>query len=275
MPRNTPAPRTDLPAQTLNAIVERVRADGAVTVASLRLGRLAPSAEQALREAVERAGLEHTGKAIRRPLREQLVDALHRAGEIPQGSVARALRGARNAAEVSATVRALVEEGIAALVVHGRVTKLTRRSRDLLSAEELDAVAAKAKRLAELAKATKARKGKPRPTLLRAAVAEALGASSPPSSEPARLAVQAALFVAPTLGGLVRVPDVVRTLESLLPREEIVQALEALARSGALELRPEAGLQGLSPEDRARCVPGLDGTPLSYARRIADTEVRA
>ena len=58
MPRNTPAPRTDLPAQTLNAIVERVRADGAVTVASLRLGRLAPSAEQALREAVERAGLD-------------------------------------------------------------------------------------------------------------------------------------------------------------------------------------------------------------------------
>jgi hypothetical protein len=78
-----------------------------------------------------------------------------------------------------------------------------------------------------------------------------------------------ALHLAPARAGLVRVPDVVRALEQDHARAALLAALDAMARDGTLELRPESAIAGLSGEDRARCPVGPDGTPLSYARLLA------
>jgi hypothetical protein len=78
-----------------------------------------------------------------------------------------------------------------------------------------------------------------------------------------------ALKLAPAHAGLVRVPDVVRALETEYAHATLIDALDAMARDGTLELRPESAIARLSDEDRARCPVGLDGTPLSYARLLA------
>lgn len=275
MARTSPNARTSVDPETLAAIVARVRREGAVKPASLRLGKLTRAAEVELVEALGREGLEHTGKAIRVPVADQLRVILEAAAAegVVASAVPRAVKGARSAAEVALVLRTLSDEGFAAPVVHGRSVRWTRRAASVLGDAELDELASLAKVLSDLAKVTKPAKAKPRSAVVRVALADAarrlanLAGIRSGSAIPD--AVDAALRAAPDAGGLVRVPDVVRRLERDYPLTEVLRAIEALARAGRIELRPEAGVGRLSDDDVRACTSALDGTPLSYARIVS------
>jgi hypothetical protein len=279
--------REALSPDQIDSIVDRVRRDRALSVATLRIGKLASGAQGQLLAALAKAGLEHTGKAIRLPIRDQLRAIM--SGAAAEGlavtTVQRAVKGARNALEVKLVVRELIEQGELVLIADSRTARLATAC-DVLSSQELATLASLALQLSGLAKATRAVKGKPRPTLRRSALADARRvlerltgaragesmpsevATTPQSSESVRAALQAAFRIAPTQTGLVRVPDVIRSLEHAYPLGGLLAALEALAREGGLELRPESAVVRLPDAERARCPIGLDGTPLSYARLL-------
>jgi len=278
MSRGTRAPRESLPPELIATIVEAVRREGAVTLSTLKLGILSRGAEASLLDALSKAGLEHTGKAIRRPLEAQVRAALFTAGSegLTIAALGKRVRGARTAAEVALCVRKLAEVGVVVHVIVAKATKLALRDDAHLTESELAAVADVAKAINEIAKRTKAAKNKPRPTVTRDAleasrdrIAKIIPADS---SRLVEVAVDAALRVAPTQGGLIRVPDVVRALETVYTRAAVLAAVDALARDGHVELRPEASLARMHDDDVVRCPRGIDGTPLSYARRSSAQE---
>lgn len=69
-------------------------------------------------------------------------------------------------------------------------------------------------------------------------------------------------------GGLASVPRIVRSLDGRIPPRITLKILERLAREQLIELRPESGVELLSPEDLALTVPGPRGSVLSYARPL-------
>jgi hypothetical protein len=290
----------------LEAIAAQVRRERATSARALGLGKLTRSEQVELLSALGRAGLEHTGKAIRVPLAEQVRDCLVQAGGqgLAETELAREVKGTRGIAELRHTLQQLLEQGaIVRLVDEGGMRLATSAARALTGAE-LDQLAALAKRLGVLARATRARDDGPRVTLARrvleaprallhqlAGVREptaaadcgaraeprastlAARAPEPSTEEAASDALQqqllAAFLVAPAPAGLIRVPDVIRALERLHPRAALLAAASSLARRGEIELRPEASIGRLAREQRIRCPRALDGTPLSNARLLS------
>jgi hypothetical protein len=267
--------RESLPDEIIDAMIARVRDESSVPVSTLQLGNLSARAHAELLAVLARFNLEHTGGAIRVPLRDQVRAAVERAGEagIPMKALAREIKGARSAAELGLVIRDLIADGKLVIVGEGRAQRAAAPGPQWLSQAELAAVAEVAQALAALTKATRAAKGKPRPTLDRRALEQPLRAlqelAGSSEAESVRAAMRVALKLAPVHAGLVRVPDVVRALEADHARAALLDALDQMARDGTLELRPESAIAGLSDEDRARCPVGLDGTPLSYARLLA------
>lgn len=266
--------RESLPDEIIEAVVARVRDERAVSVSALRLGKLSGRAHAELLSTLARANLEHTGKAIRVPLREQVLAVVERAGAagLPSKALAREVKGARSAAELALVMRELISDGKLVIVAEGKSQRVAAPGPQWLTEAELSAVTQIAEALAALVKATRTGKGKPRPTLDRGlferpmrALQELAGWAD---AEPVRTALHAAFKVAPAQAGLVRVPDVVLALEIDYPRTTLLATLDSLAREGTVELRPESAIAGLSANDRARCPISLDGTPLSYARLL-------
>jgi hypothetical protein len=266
--------RESIPDEVLDGLVARVRDEGGVAVSALRLGKLSARAHAELLSALARANLEHTGRAIRVPLRDQVRAAVVRAGEagIATKLLAREVKGARNAAELALAIRELAADGQLVLVPEGRAQRAAAPGPHWLAERELAELADVAQRLTALVKSTRPVKGKPRPTLGRGALApaaEALQALAGRSQAGSlRAALRTALALAPSQAGLVSVPQLVRTLEKDHSRAALLDTLDAMAREGALELRPDSGIAGLPDEDRARCPAGLDGTPLSCVRLL-------
>jgi hypothetical protein len=64
----------------------------------------------------------------------------------------------------------------------------------------------------------------------------------------------------------VYLPELVRSLADRAAPERVLAALDEVALDGLVELRPESGLGTLSSEDAALCLPGPQGSVLSYAR---------
>jgi hypothetical protein len=293
----TSAGISDALLHRLEAIAIQVRRERATSARALGLGKLTRGEQVELLSALGRAGLEHTGKAIRVPLAEQVRDCLAQAGGqgLLEVALARDVKGARSVAELRQTLQELLEQGaIVRLVDEGGMRLATSAARALTGAE-LDQLAALAKRLGVLARATRTRDNGPRPMLARrvlepprallnqlAGVREPaptpeLGPRAPepgPEEVPSDALQQlllAAFLVAPAQAGLIRVPDVIRALERLHPRAALLAAASALARRGEIELRPEASIGRLAREQRMRCPRALDGTPLSNARLLQPT----
>jgi hypothetical protein len=65
---------------------------------------------------------------------------------------------------------------------------------------------------------------------------------------------------------LVFIPDLIA--RSGLSIDLAHRALADLCAQGALELRPDSGVGLLKPDEAEMCPKALDGTPLTYARRI-------
>ena len=97
MPRAPSTPHTSVDPATLSTIVDRVRHEGALKPTTLGLGKLTRTAEAELVEGLARAGLEHTGKAIRLPLRQQLLSLFDRAGDagLAASAIPRGVKGAQ------------------------------------------------------------------------------------------------------------------------------------------------------------------------------------
>jgi hypothetical protein len=108
-------------------------------------------------------------------------------------------------------------------------------------------------------------------SLLRDHVEEALkpflGAPTPPTA--AALHDVASLVEAHReSSGLTFVPKLVRLLGGTSARDALHAELLRGARAGLFELRPESGMGRLSTEDASFCIPGPQGSRLSWVRRI-------
>src|SRR5688572_17796567 len=117
--------RESIPGEIIDAIIARVRDESGVPVSALRLGKLSARAHAELLSVLARSNLEHTGSAIRVPLRDQVRAAVEHAGEagISAKELAREVKGARSAAELGLVIRDLIADGKLVIVAEGRAQR--------------------------------------------------------------------------------------------------------------------------------------------------------
>jgi hypothetical protein len=265
-----------------------VRERGAVAKKKLVKVRLSRSGESALLAALEQRGLERTAGGARVPLAEQLERALSDRGALAISGLAKILAGC-SAKEARSAAYAAARAGTAALLKDGKrevlapleqaldaaaVGRLEASARDLKNAlRALEALlrgrnATKTRPAYGIAKSEAARVG--------AQLAAASGqrpslpmtrSSAPPPGPDARARVIAAVRSL-VRGGppLVFVPDVVKALRHELGTPAVHDALRQAAAEGAIELRPESGLDRLSEAERLACLVGPSGRLVSYVR---------
>jgi hypothetical protein len=168
----TSAGISDALRHRLEALAAQVRRERAASARSLGLGKLSRAEQAELLSALGRAGLEHTGQAIRVPLGEQVRECLARAGAqgLREAVLAREVKGARSAAELRLTLQTLLQEGAIIKLLDEDGMRLASSAARALTSAELDQLAALAKRLGVLAQATRAGNKPPRPTLARSAL---------------------------------------------------------------------------------------------------------
>lgn len=267
------------------AAAEAVRRDGAIArTALVRLGIPKKRLGEAL-EALAREGLEVTAKSVRVPVREQLLALLATGSAVNGKSAAGAISGATKA-EITKTMAALVEAGDARLVLRTKELVLVGTRADVVAGPELEAIE---RTLDSLLKATKLARKK-RAALLRADVDQAMSrfvtarrpeAGANGAATPTQAAASDAGARAPSsrdiaqlveqhrdASGLTFVPTLVRALGGEGARDAVHAELLRGARSGIFELRPESGLGRLSAEDLDLCIPGPQGSRLSWVRRV-------
>jgi hypothetical protein len=271
----------DVPPGLAEELERAARQAGALAIGKVKppRGTLSRRARAELLDALARRGLERTARAVRVPLREQ-VDALLEPGEpIATAALRKQLKGVTSAAEFKLVLADLLRARRAALVVRGRVEHVARVSDALLSREEVAELAAMTRSLARLATSTRPRSGGPSRTLLAADVLalidplrRQLGRAhqEPDAGDPVALLVAAARGQTNPTTGLAFVPEVARALDGRLAGDALRAALVSAAGAGLVELRPESGIELLSPAEAAACPRGPDGSPLSWLRVVAE-----
>jgi hypothetical protein len=251
----------------IEAMAVEVRREGAVPLA--RLG--APKARLAeAKKALAARGLEVTAKVARVPVADQLAARLREIEVVPFRGVADAVAGASKK-EALAAADALVAGGHAARVVRSKELLLVAKEGAVLDDGSLAALERSVAALAAALKLARAKKA----TLLHADVRNELGAFAPaPAPAPRRGPTEAdvAALVARhrESSGLTFVPKIVRALGGPAVRDAVHAALIQGAKSGRYELRPESGMGRLSDDDLGLCVPGPQGSHLSWVRRIEE-----
>jgi hypothetical protein len=263
----------------LAALRERLRAEGAVKLSSIVPKRA--QGELSARLAAE--GYELAGTWLRRPLREQLRDALGHGAALTKKGLASAVRGAA-APELTRVANELERTGELYRVLRGKSETFTGPSAAVLSTPSLAALEPVIAQLCRALAAVSKKKGM---TLLASDVdgwlVEARGvldrnaaggrAVPPPERSDAG-------DFAPLLDALDATRDeqtglsfVPRLVERLLPSVSLAVAHEMLlqvARDERIELRPEGGLARLTSAELGLCPAGPGGTRLSWARRLED-----
>jgi hypothetical protein len=257
-----------------------VRQSGALPLRRIKpaQGALTRRAQGLLFEALARRGLERTARSLRVPLRDQVSALLDGGAPIATTALRKRLGGVESAAELKLVVHDLVRSGRAALVMRAGKEHIAPRDGALLSREQVARIADVAKALARLAASTRARAGQAPRTLLRADVLALLdparcgldaGEPGAADGDPVALVVAAVRARTDPTTGLAFVPEVARALDGRLAGDALRAALVGAARSGLVELRPESGVELLSPADAAICPRGPDGSPLSWLRIVA------
>jgi hypothetical protein len=256
----------DLPTEVERA----VRAAGALPLAKLTRLKLGAEARQALERELVARGLECTAKEARVPLGEQVLALVKGGGRVALKDLAKRVKGGAKK-EIDAALDRLLRAGEARVVVRTAVEVLVGGADPALTPAEVAALVKAHAALAGVLKKVTA-KGRPR-SLLRDDLAALLGPLAPPRPAGPSPAPDAAAIVAEALRRLrhpglelVRVPDLVRTIEGRVPLADIHRALLDADTAGAIELRPEAGGEFLKEEEARLCPPGPRGTVLSYAR---------
>lgn len=244
-----------VPPELPTEVEGAVRARGALPLAKLTKTKLGPAARRDLEQRLVAAGLERTPSAVRVPLAEQILALLGRGGRVPLRDVAKRVKGGAKK-DLDAAIDALVRGGQARVVVRTAV-------------EVANLVAAHAALGKVLKKVTA--KGRPRSILrddLAALLApiEKAASSRPKARTPAMIVAEALRRLA--VLDLVRVPDLVRSLDGEVALADVHRALLDADDAGTIELRPEAGNEFLSEEDARLCPPGPRGTVFSYAALV-------
>jgi len=248
----------------------------------MKLTALAPPAGRSdLVARLKQDGYEATKTIVRTPIETQLTQALADGAFISLKSAATQLVGA-SSSEAKAGALALVAAGKAKLVLRGAQETVVPLNTPTLSRNDLAALSALAKRV------SKAISSKTGATLLRSDVADEIGplvTAEPPAARAARMPLATSQAENTPSGspmtkllsavdatrdprtGLSFVPAIVARLKTELDSSRVTAALLKAAQDGLLELRPEGGIQRLSPEELQVCPPGPQGTRLSWARR--------
>lgn len=259
------------------ALRERLRVEGAIRISSI-----APKAAQGeLCARLAAEGHELAGTWLRRPIREQLRDALGHGAALTKQGLAGAVRGA-GGPELMRVASELEKSGELYRVLRGKSETFTGPGAAVLSAPSLAALKPV---IAELSRALAAVSRKKGMTLLAndvddllAAARGALGRNAVrglvvPTPEGSAAGGAAALLDAldatrDERTGLSFVP---RVVERLLPNVSLAVAHEMLlqaARDERIELRPEGGLARLTGAELGLCPAGPGGMRLSWARRL-------
>jgi hypothetical protein len=264
MGTRTSTKSTPVSAEEVEASAERLAAEieeqGALS--NKEIGARVPKAAVAkVIERLEERGLERTKSGVRRPLAAQLEAALADGAFIALRDAAAHLRGATKAEAVK-TADALVRAGGARLVLRTKEKALVPPTVDVLSDDELGQLA---KLAADLKTLTGLAQKAPRATLLRQDVKQLFEPFV--RGRTARLLSEIADLQDPVVR-MTSVPALVRKLAPALRAPEVHDALLEEARRGRLELRPESGMGRLSVEDARLCVPGPEGSMLSWIRVI-------
>jgi hypothetical protein len=263
-PRPKSPPDPEALDRAVAQVVAQARSDGSVMRSRLPKLGIPKAALSAALTRFEASGLEITSKCVRVPLTEQLASRLRDGAVLPLKTLRLAVSGA-TAAEAAKAAAALGRAGLAQLVVRGRAASWMGPRADLLAELELEALDRAVTDIAQSMKAARKHRG----TLLEADVRAAFApftAGRAPRLEPSDVLAAARSHCLGT--GLVFVPALVRALGGPSARLAVHEALLDAARRGLLELRPESGLARLSDEDLALCLPGPQGSRLSWARPI-------
>lgn len=275
--------------EVARALLDDVRTKGAVPKAAVtKAARSGPRSLEVF-DALTSAGLEVGARFVRVPLEAQVEAALRDAREpLALRALASRVRGA-TPREASDAALALVERGRLRLVARKREVLVGSPTTDLLDGAELERLQTA---VAELA-VTLATAKKKRATMLAADLEPLLRAVRPRPSSPPRRAEgevdarsnargEVAGTVEPDVenevvrrreaSGLTSVPGLVRALGGADAKVRAAIHAELLrgARAGRLELRPESGMGRLTTEELALCIPGPQGTHLSWVRRVEE-----
>lgn len=248
-------------------VVSDVRRDGAVakSVVTKRAGR---ANVLAVFDALTNAGLEIGARHVREPLEGQLAAAV-RGGPLSLRGLDAHVRGA-TLAEAKSAALALVARGRLRLVARGKELAVTSVDSLVLDARTRERLAHAVDALVRASKLA----AKHRASLLAADVEAAFAPFLQPSSARAELRtirdVAALVEAQKEPSGLTWVPKLVRLLGGEAAREAVHAELLRGARAGRFELRPESGMGRLSAEDAELCVPGPQGSRLSWVRRIEE-----
>ncbi|XXY16750.1 hypothetical protein WME88_51795 [Sorangium sp. So ce216] len=248
--------------------------------------QLAPAAQTQLVDALVGRGLEVGEKgALRVPAREQ-------AASLAQGGARLSWKAAQqrvvgvSAAERSSALSDALTDGSLYLVVRTKVDTVVDGREDVLTQDEVKRLAKAHEALGAVLKLVQKKLSSKGPlagvqkTLLRedaAGVLEPFSAWIGDSSNRKHLSEEASCEMVvneirnleePPIP-LVWVPDLVRNLAHRMSKQQVHGSLLAAQRRGIVELRPESGVNRLSPADAALCPPDPDGIPLSHARRLS------
>jgi hypothetical protein len=267
-PSTAPRPTTEIAAELL-AVIER---DGAILKSEV--GKRA-SRMQILEvfDALVSAGFEVSGRFVRRSLDAQLEERAREA-PTPLRGLEKIVKGA-TAREIGSAADALVARRRAAFVVRGKDLLLTRPDAVVLDGRERERLA---KVVTEIVSALRFAT-KHRASVLRSDLEDSLkpflpASASPIATKPSRAALEdVASFVDEHRepSGLTSVPKLVRLLGGAAARDALHAELLRGARAGRFELRPESGMGRLSVEDASFCIPGPQGSRLSWVRRIEES----
>ncbi len=254
-----------LPDGLAEEVEAAVRQAGAVPLGKITRVKLSRPAAGQLHEALARRGLERTGRAVRVPVREQVVAAIA-AGPVATAALRKRVRGLAGSGELALVLADLARSRRVALVVKGGVEHVAAPSGDVLSPAELAAIGDAARALGKAVTAVRGRAGRAPRSLWRPDVAQLLDrarAALGAAGDPVALVVDAVRQHASPTTGLAPVPAIARALG-----RDVRDALLAAAAAGLVELRPESGVGLLAAADAELCPRGPDGWPLSWAREL-------
>ena len=271
--RQKAAVAVDLDALVRNA-TERIDSEGSVKISSLG----PKSAQVSVVDALRKGGLEVTKTTVRTPLGRQLIDAVERTQHVPMQSITAFVSGAR-AAEARKVAECLVAEGRLVKVIRGSAEVLVSGTEAVYSREE---IARLRKTLDALGKALGKVSKQRYATLLRRDVLDQLEEMLPAARRTTRPSatengrpgdalskVFAALDATRDEAmGLSFVPRVLEQLQPEMGADVARKSLLDAAARGLVELRPDGGLNRLTREELEMCLPGPQGTRLSWARRV-------
>jgi hypothetical protein len=272
------ATRKETAPVDVDATVERISRDvserGACTRAACKVPKAAwPQVEEKLAQ----RGWEVTAKTVRRRLREQLLGLLESGALLPMAgaSLARQLSGT-SGPEAARTALALVQSKEAHVVMRARGLFLVHQSVTTVTPSTLAPSIKSLDAAIKLAKKAISKKASLLPEDFAGLLAPAWEAAKATKETEARTpltVVEIARGLLDPSMGLAFVPAIVRALAAGSSVSAAHAALTEAARRGQIELRPESGLGRLDQEERALCIPAIDGTPLSWLRiREGSTE---